>query len=81
MTTYVFRVVIEPDADTWHAYCPALLHYGGATWGNTKEEALKHIHEVVEMVVQSLVEHGETIPGGPTEDVQVSADSKVAVTI
>ncbi len=81
MTTYVFKVVVEPDEDKWSAYCPALLKQGGATWGNTKEEALKHIHEVVQMVVQSLVEHGEPVPTEPSEEVQVSSESKVAVTV
>jgi predicted RNase H-like HicB family nuclease len=32
---------------------------GGATWGNTQQEALKNIQEVVQMVVESLAEHGE----------------------
>ena len=44
MTTYVFKVVVEPDEDKWSAYCPALLKQGGSTWGNTKEEALQHIN-------------------------------------
>ncbi len=81
MTTYVFKVVVEPDEDKWSAYCPALLKQGGATWGNTKEEALQHMHEVVQMVVQSLVEHGEPVPTEPPEEVQVSSESKVAVTV
>jgi predicted RNase H-like HicB family nuclease len=33
-----------------------LAKLGAATWGNTQEEALKHIHEVVEIIVQELVE-------------------------
>ena len=77
MTTYVFKVVIEPDDDVWHAYCPALLKQGAATWGATKEEALKHINEVVHMVVAELVEDGEPIP----TDVQVSTEPLVSVTI
>lgn len=81
MRTYVFRVVVEPDDDRWHAYCPALLQQGGATWGYSKEEALKHIDEVVHMVVQSLIEHGEPVPEGPVEDVQTSLESKVAVIV
>lgn len=24
MTTYIFKVVVEPDEDKWSAYCPAL---------------------------------------------------------
>ena len=59
MKTYSFKVVVEPDEDLWHAYCPALVNHGAATWGHTQQEALKHIHEVVQMVVQSLIEHGD----------------------
>jgi predicted RNase H-like HicB family nuclease len=77
MKTYVFRVVIEPDEDRWSAHCPALLTYGAATWGNTQEEALKHIQEVVQMVIEELLEDGEPIP----EDVQVSQEPLVAVTL
>lgn len=77
MKTYVFRVVIEPDEDRWSAHCPALYKYGAATWGNTQEEALKHIHEVVQMVVEELLEDGEPIP----EDLQVSQEPLVAVTL
>jgi predicted RNase H-like HicB family nuclease len=77
MKTYVFRVVIEPDEGRWSAYCPALRQYAAMTWGNTREEALKHIREVVHMVVEELIEDGEPIP----EDVQVSQEPLVAVTI
>jgi predicted RNase H-like HicB family nuclease len=55
LTTYTFRVVVEPDGGAWHAYCPALKGYGAVTWGTTRAEALKHIREVVEMVVAELV--------------------------
>jgi predicted RNase H-like HicB family nuclease len=77
MKTYVFKVVIEPDEDRWSAYCPALEHLGAATWGNTQEEALKHITEVVQMIVKELAEEGEPIP----EDVQVSQEPLVSVTL
>src|ERR1019366_3937960 len=59
MKTYSFRIVVEPDGERWHAFCPALVGQGGATWGNTQQEALKNIQEVVQMVVESLMEHGE----------------------
>ena len=49
MKTYTFKVVVEPDEDRWHAYCPALLRKGGATWGYTEEEALKNIQEALEL--------------------------------
>ena len=41
MTTYTFRVVVEPEEDRWRAYCPALEAQGAATWGYTQEEALR----------------------------------------
>jgi predicted RNase H-like HicB family nuclease len=71
----------QAHEDAWHAYCPALVSQGGATWGATKEEALKHIEEVVKMVVESLIEHGEPVPETPAGEVQVSTEPRVAVTI
>ena len=56
MKTYSFKVVVEPDEDRWHAYCPALVNQGAATWGYTEQEALQQIQEVVQIVVESLVE-------------------------
>lgn len=81
MKTYVFRVVIEPDEDRWSAYCPVLTQYGAATWGYTKEEALKNIQEVVEMILGEFREENRPIPEGPREEVTVSAEPRVAVTV
>jgi predicted RNase H-like HicB family nuclease len=81
MKTYIFKVVVESDEDRFSAYCPALLKQGAATWGNTQEEALTNIREVITMVVESLLEHGEPIPEGPAEDVQMSSEPHVAVTV
>ncbi len=81
MKTYTFKVVVEPDDDRWHAYCPALEQYGGCTWGSTKEEAFKHIREVVQMIVEELSEDGIAIPEGPKEEVEVFPDVRVAVTV
>ena len=79
MKTYVFKVVVEPDEDAWFASCPALESRGAATWGETKEEALKNIEEVVRMVVESLVEHGEPLPQISSDQVEVSYDPCVTV--
>jgi len=69
MKTYAFnKVVVEPDEDRWVAYCPTLKKYGAATWGYTKAEVLQHIHEVVEMVVEELIEDGILIPETSQED-------------
>jgi predicted RNase H-like HicB family nuclease len=73
--TYTFSVVVEPDEDAWFAYCPALKVYGAATWGSTREEALRHIREVVGMVVAELVEEGEDLPA----DIDVSEGTRVSV--
>lgn len=81
MKTYIFKVVVEPDDDRWSAYCPLLLEKGASTWGATREEALRNIQEVVEMVVESLLEEGEAIPGEPAEQVQVMTGPRVIVNI
>ena len=79
--TYIFRVVVKPDEDRWATYCPALEKYAAATWGYTRQEALKHIQEVIEMILRELVEDEEAIPEEPTEEVSVSTEPRVAVTI
>ena len=51
---------------------PALQGYGAATWGASREEALRHICEVVAMVVAELIEDGETVPADlPASDRQL----------
>ena len=65
---YSFAVVIEPDEDRWRAYCPLLETLGGAAWGHSHDEAMRNIQEVVQMVVESLVEHGEPVPAAPFYD-------------
>ncbi len=67
MKSYVFKVVVEDDEfedgrPAFHAYCPALVSLGAATWGHTRKEALKNIGEVIQMVVDELVEEGKEIP-------------------
>jgi predicted RNase H-like HicB family nuclease len=80
--TYTFKVVVEHDEDRWHAYCPALADRGGATWGDTPEQAVSNLQEVVQMVVASLAEHGEPIaPAEPTDAVRMSHEPLVAVTV
>ncbi len=87
MKTYNFRVVLEPDEDFdgnpsgWHAYCPVLERQGASTWGATEVEALKNINSVVHMIVESMLEHGEGLPEEPSDQVEVTADPRVAVTV
>jgi predicted RNase H-like HicB family nuclease len=65
--SYVFRVVLEQDEDVWRAFIPELEAKGGATWGDTKEEALRNIREVAQMVIEELLEDGESLPPRITE--------------
>lgn len=91
MKTYNFKVVVEPDEDFdgnpsgWHAYCPALVKVGGSTWGETKEEALKNISEVVHMIVEEFIEDGTPLPEGPQDSVEVEEVSlqepRIAITV
>ena len=81
MNTYIFKVVIEPDGERWHAYCPILESYGAVTWGYTQEEALKNIREVVEMVVKELKEDNLPIPKEPQEVVEVFHEPRTIVTL
>ena len=87
MKTYNFRVALERDEDFdgnpagWYAYCPALKQKGAATWGETQTEALKNIDSVLQMVVESMLEHGESLPEEPADQVQVTVEPRVAVTV
>jgi len=70
-------VKVVPDADAWRAYVPDLEAKGAATWGATRQEALQHMHEVLEMVLEDLLEAGEALPAGVT----VVDEPVVAVTL
>ena len=79
--SYVFRVVVEPDDHRWHAYCPALEEQGAVTWGRSEKEALDNIRQVVEMVVDDILEEGDTLPGDPGTDFQTFPESLLPVKV
>ena len=87
MKTYSFKVVLERDEDFdgnpsgWHAYCPALERQGASTWGATESEALQNLNEVVRLVAESMLEHGEHLPEEPGDEVEVTVEPRVAVTV
>jgi predicted RNase H-like HicB family nuclease len=90
MKTYIFKVVVEPDEDAqgnpaWHAYCPALERVGAATSGETRQEALSKINELVHMIVQEFTEEGKPLPDGPEGSVKVEEvpqdEPRIAVTV
>jgi predicted RNase H-like HicB family nuclease len=63
-----FRIVIEPDEDgVFVASCPS--RPGCHSQVRTRAEAMANVREAVEVHLESLREHGETIPPGIHEDV------------
>lgn len=58
-----FTVIVEPDGDSFHAFCPAFkgLHVDG----KTENEALRNATKAARVYVDSLAAHGEPLPIGP----------------
>lgn len=81
--TYVFRVVLEQDydvdghSDGWHVYATDLK--AASTWGETQDQALRHIREVIEMTLEGMLDRGEEIPVKPLEEGQTIQDITVTV--
>ena len=57
---FAIDVIVEPDEDEFHAFCPALkgLHVGG----RTEEEAARNAADAAIAYLESLMKHGEPIP-------------------
>jgi hypothetical protein len=53
----------------------------GGHLGYTQEGALQHIRDVVQLVIEELAEDGIAIPVGPSGDVEVFPDTRVAVNV
>ncbi len=60
--TYVFHVLIEENAGSWKARCPALEYHGAITGGETKEEVLTHMHSVLLLILLDMEQKGMEIP-------------------
>ncbi len=78
MKTYIFHIEVEKEEDgRWSAEVPSLP--GCASWGYTKQEALRSIQEATQLYIESLLEHGEPVPSNaPTE---VMEEPAVAITV
>ena len=77
--TYVFQIDLEPDEEGWRAVFFPLEHIGASTWGNTREDALDNIREVLSMIIEELEEAGQTIP--TTEQIPATDGTLVTVTV
>lgn len=77
--SYVFHVELVKEEDgRWSAGVPALP--GCATWGYTKEEALRNIRDAVEAYIRDMQKAGEDIPEDPTTQV-IHEPVVVAITV
>lgn len=78
---FKIKVVVEPDGDQFHAYCPALK--GLHAPGDTVEEALHNALDAAECYIQSMIQLGDPIPVGPdlisTVSVQQNKETKSPV--
>jgi len=57
---YRFTAVIEHDEDGFHGFCPDLR--GCHTQGDTYEETVANIKDVIKLFVEDMLECGEEIP-------------------
>ena len=61
MKTYLFQVALQREGEgRWSVWIPTLP--GLASWGHTKEEALRNIQDAAEAYVEDMIEAGEPIP-------------------
>ncbi len=65
-----YHVTVDRQGDQWRAVCPALRDHGAVTGGETREEALIHIENVIAMILAEMESGGvspppdELVPGG-----------------
>ena len=68
--TIRYHVTVDRQDDQWRAVCPALRDHGTVTGGETREEALIHIENVISMILAEMESGGvsppsdELVPGG-----------------
>lgn len=78
MKTYIFPVELEQEEDgRWSAWVQSLP--GCATWGYSKEEALKSLQEATQAYVQTLLDQGSTLP--LSKEIEIKEAPAVSVTV
>ena len=60
MLNQTFRIIIQPDGKSFHGFVPSLP--GCHTWGKTIQETQTNVREAMELHIESLLAHGETVP-------------------
>ena len=59
---YIYSVLIHKNSGSWTARCPAMEEFGAKTGGETKEEALTHLHSILLMILLDMEQKGLAIP-------------------
>src|ERR687892_1947272 len=68
MKSYVFQAeLVEEEDGRWSAGVPALP--GCATWGETREDALRNLHDAALAYLRDVERAGAEIPSGAPRDV------------
>jgi predicted RNase H-like HicB family nuclease len=49
--------------------------------GPTEAEVLRNLQSVTQMVVESMIEHGERVPEGLHHEVEVTVEPRVVITV
>lgn len=65
--TILYHVTVSRLGDEWRAVCPALRRHGADIGGETREEALTHIDNAIQMILAQMQTDG--IPPPPDETV------------
>ncbi len=79
MKTYVLGVELKQEEDgRWSVW--ALGFPGLASWGHTRDEALRNIQDAAEAYLEDMIEVGESIPVEAGK-IEVIANPAVAVTL
>lgn len=62
ITSIKFRVrlIVEPDGDEFHVYCPELK--GLHSFGSTEDEALQNGKEAAMAYINSIISHDDPLP-------------------
>ncbi|MSQ12590.1 MAG: type II toxin-antitoxin system HicB family antitoxin [Dehalococcoidia bacterium] len=77
MKSYTFRVELERDDEGWRACFPAGEELRASTWGETWEDALKNIQEVLSIIVEEFAQEGRQIP----QTTRITVSEGVLVTV
>lgn len=60
--TFRYHVTVVRQGTEWRAVCPALRHHGAVIGGETREEALTHIDNAIQMILTEMERNGVSPP-------------------